>query len=374
MTAAALLALAAWIYLLFGHGGFWRTDQTDEGPAPSPSAWPAVAAIVPARNEAAVIGGAVTSLLAQDYPGPFRLVVVDDGSADGTAAVAQAAASGEPRLEILRGAPLAPGWTGKLWALEQGRARVGDEAEWLWLTDADIVHAPDTLGSLVARGEADGLVLNSLMARLECERPAERALIPAFIFFFAMLYPFARVNRPGPTAAAAGGCLLVRRTALARAGGLAVISRALIDDCAMGRTLKAQGPIRLALTRRSRSTRPYAGWEGIAAMVARSAYAQLGYSPLLLAGTVAGMALLYLAPPVAAVAGHGLARGAGLAAWGAMAFAFQPILRFYGRAPWWGVALPLIALFYTGCTVRSALAYYQGRGGEWKGRAQAVRS
>jgi len=374
VTVATLVALAAWIYLLAGHGGFWRTNQTDERPMSLPATGDPVVAIVPARDEAAVIGGAVRGLLAQDYPGPFRILLVDDGSTDDTAGIARMATAGDQRLSVIGGAALPAGWTGKLWALEQGRLHAGDAPEWLWLTDADIVHAPDTLRTLVARAQADGLVLNSSMARLECEAFAERALIPAFIFFFAMLYPFSRVNRPGPTAAAAGGCVLVRRTALVRAGGLARIARALIDDCAMGRLLKAEGPIRLSLTHRSRSTRPYAGWQGIGAMIARSAYAQLRYSPVLLAGTLAGMALLYLAPPLAALAGHGLARGAGLLAWGMMALAFQPILRFYRRSPLWGVALPLIALFYTGCTVWSAWAHARGRGGLWKGRAQAALS
>jgi hopene-associated glycosyltransferase HpnB len=250
--------------------------------------------------------------------------------------------------------------------------RTAGDAPWLWFTDADIAHAPDTLRHLVARGEADGLAMNSTMALLATDTLAERATIPAFVLFFRMLYPFARVNRRGRTAAAAGGCMLVRRTALEAAGGLGVIARALIDDCAMGRALKTQGPIRLSLTRRSHSTRPYAGWRGIGAMIARSAYAQLRYSPLLLAGTVAGMALLYLAPPVAALFDHGLARLAGLLAWGMMAFAFQPMLRFYDRSPLWGVALPLIALFYTGCTLQSAWAHSRGRGGYWKGRAQAA--
>ncbi len=275
---------------------------------------------------------------------------------------------------MVGGGPLPAGWTGKLWALQQGVDRAGGDAPWLWFSDADIVHAPDTLSMLVARAEAEGLVLHSLMAKLECAGPAERALIPAFIFFFMMLYPFARVNRQGRTAAAAGGCLLVRADALARAGGLAPVARALIDDCAMGRLLKAQGPIRLALTARSRSTRPYAGWRGVGAMVTRSAYAQLRYSPWLLAGTVLGMGWLYLLPPAAALFGGGPARAAGLIAWGLMAVAFQPTLRLYRRSPLWGAALPAIALFYTGATLASAWAHARGRGGLWKGRAQAARA
>ncbi len=210
------------------------------------------------------------------------------------------------------------------------------------------------------------------MARLRCGTPAERALIPAFVFFFQMLYPFARVNRPGRTAAAAGGCMLVRRAALAQAGGIGAVRGALIDDCAVGELMKRQGPVWLGLTDRSVSIRPYGAFEDVAAMIARSAYAQLGYSPVRLVGAVLGLALVYLAPPLFALLGHGPTRWLGAAAWAAMAVAFQPMLAFYRRSPVWGVALPAIAAFYAGCTVRSGIAHAQGRGGLWKGRAQAA--
>jgi len=273
---------------------------------------------------------------------------------------------------VIGGKPLPRGWTGKLWAVSQGVETAGEAPKYLWLTDADIVHAPDTARSLVARAERDGLALNSLMADLRCESPAERALIPAFIFFFMMLYPFARVNRTSSAVAgAAGGCVLLRREAFARAGGIVAIHNAIIDDCALGELMKKQGPIRLQLTRRSRSIRPYGGWRPIGAMVARSAYAQLRYSPLLLLGTLLGMALVYLAPPLFALFGSGLARWAGLGAWALMALAYQPTLRFYRRSPLWGVALPVISAFYVGATFMSAVHHWQGRGGMWKGRAQA---
>lgn len=373
MTALAIasLALTIWLGLVFAHGGFWLTRERDTGAVPPPARWPSVVAVVPARDEADVIARSIGSLARQDYPGAFRILLVDDNSSDATADAARALRS--DRVEVLSGAPLPAGWTGKLWAVAQGVEAAG-VPDYLWLTDADIEHAPDTLASLVSRGEADGRVLVSLMAKLRCDTPAERALVPAFVFFFAMLYPFGRVNRPGRTAGAAGGCMLVRRDALAQGGGIAAVRGALIDDCAMGALLKRQGPVWLGLTERSRSIRPYDTAGHVAAMIARSAYAQLGYSPARLAGTVLGLALVYWAPPLLALLGHGPARAAGLLAWALMAMSFQPMLRFYRRSPWWGVALPLIAAFYTSCTLWSALQFHRGRGGMWKGRAQAARA
>ena len=372
MIVLALLSLAIWIGLLVFRDGFWLARDTDAGMVASPAAWPAVTAIVPARDEADVIGPAMASLVAQDYPGAFRIVLVDDGSSDGTGSIARRAAQGSDRLAVIEGSPPPTGWTGKLWAMQGGVVQTTDMPTYLWFTDADIAHAPDTLRSLVARSEQGGLVLDSLMAELRCDSFAEKALIPAFVFFFQMLYPFGRVNRPtAKMAAAAGGCMLVRREALERAGGLAAIADAIIDDCAMGAALKAQGPIRLSLTRRSVSLRPYGGWSEIVAMISRSAYAQLGYSPLLLAGTLAGLALLYIAPPAFALFGHGGGRLAGALAWAAMVVCFQPMLRFYRRSPLWGVALPAIGVVYGAATALSAWQHFQGRGGMWKGRAQA---
>jgi hopene-associated glycosyltransferase HpnB len=370
------LSLAIWGYLLLGRGGFWLCRERDDRDEPAdPAHWPSVVAVVPARNEADVIARSVASLLAQDYPGAFRVILVDDDSADGTADVARAAAAGHPRggrLEVLAGAPLAAGWTGKLWAQSQGVARAGD-AGYLWLTDADIAHAPETLRRLVARAEARGLVLTSLMAKLTVDTFPERLLIPAFVFFFAMLYPFAWVNDPRrATAAAAGGCMLVRREALTAAGGLEAIRGRIIDDCSLGALMKRRGPIWLGLTRRARSLRPYAGLGEIARMVSRSAYAQLNFSPWLLAGTVAGMGIVYLAAPVLALGASGAPRWMGIGAWLAMTIAFQPMLRLYGRSPPWGLALPLIGALYTLFTLRSAVETWRGRGGMWKGRAQAM--
>ncbi len=375
----AALALAVWVYLIAGHGGFWRAAERDDRDEPQtqPANWPGVVAVVPARNEADTAPRAIASLIAQDYPGAFAIVLVDDNSEDGTAQAVRAAAAQAPdRVTILQGAPIAPGWTGKLWAVSQGVAhveRLAEPPKYLLLTDADIVHAPDALRTLVARAEARGLVLASRMARLRCESLAERALIPAFVFFFQMLYPFPWVNRSDArTATAAGGCMLVERQSLAAAGGIAAIRTAVIDDCALGARLKAQGPIWLGLTNRAVSIRAYPRFDDIRRMVARSAYAQLGYSPLLLLGTVLGLAVAYLAAPLTAMFGSGPARLAGAAAWALMGLAFLPTLRFYRLSPLWAPLLPAIAVVYMGLTLDSAYQHMRGRGGMWKGRAQAL--
>ncbi len=373
LLGLSLLALAAWLYLLAGRGMFWLVRERDdrEAPAVAPASWPAVTAVVPARDEADVVARSIGSLLAQDYPGDFRVILVDDNSADGTGDVARRL-GGDARLEVVAGTPLPAGWTGKLWAVSQGIERAG-AADYLLLTDADIAHAPDNLSRLIERAEAGRLVLVSLMARLSVETWAERLAIPAFVFFFAMLYPFAWVNDPARrTAGAAGGCMLVRRQALEAAGGIEAIRGEIIDDCALAARMKAVGPIALGLTDRATSLRPYETLGQIGRMVSRSAYAQLGFSPWTLAGTVAAMALVYLAPPLIALFGAGPARWIGAAAWLAMAFAFQPLLRFYRRSPLWGVALPAIGALYALFTIRSAVEAWRGRGGMWKGRAQAM--
>jgi hopene-associated glycosyltransferase HpnB len=361
--------LLAWFYLLFGRGFFWMTRERDDRDAPLPKTWPSVVAVVPARDEADVIARSIGSLLAQDYKGSFRVILVDDQSTDGTAATARAL-DGE-RLEVLSGMSRPSGWTGKLWAVKQGIAKAGD-ADYLWLTDADIAHTPNNLSKLVARAEANGLVLTSLMAKLHCGNFAERLLIPAFVFFFDMLFPFGWVNDPrNKTAAAAGGCMLVKRKGLERAGGIDAIRHEIIDDCAMGRLMKAQGPIWLGLTDRSVSLRPY-GFADIRKMVSRSAYAQLSYSPLQLAGTVLGMILVYVAAPFVAIFVHGAAQLAGIVTWAMMVIAFAPMLRFYRLSPVIGLALPVIGALYGLFTLDSAIQYWRGRGGMWKGRAQAM--
>jgi hopene-associated glycosyltransferase HpnB len=382
------MVLAIWLYLIAARGGFWLAAERDDRLAPGEilswnGAWPALAAIIPARDEAACIGETVASLLRQPYAGEFSVIVVDDQSRDGTAQVARDAAARlgrADRLKVVTGRPLPAGWTGKLWAQQQGVALVEDLSieglpnppACLLFTDADIVYGADALPQLVVRALANDFVLTSLMVKLRCRSFAERLLVPAFIFFFQMLYPFAWANDPRRrTAAAAGGCMLVRRDVLHQAGGLAAIRGALIDDCALAKLLKARGPIWIGLTERVYSIRAYAKLADIRRMVSRTAYAQLGYSPLLLAGTIAGLALTYLAPVALAVFADGLAQFLGLFVWLLMALAFRPTLRLYGVPAFCGLLLPAIAAIYMAFTLDSAYQHARGRGGMWKGRAQA---
>jgi hopene-associated glycosyltransferase HpnB len=375
-VSIAAVSLLIWLYCLLFRGGYWRADVIgDHAPPPLP-AWPQIVAVIPARNEEGSIARSLTSLLRQDYPGRFSVVLVDDNSEDETATLAASVPqqTGSPvPLTVLHGEPLPEGWTGKLWALEQGIAAASrDGPDFVLLTDADIVYESDELRALAARAASGGYVLTSLMVKLRCESFAERAFIPAFVYFFQMLYPFSWVNDArNPVAAAAGGCMLVKADALARAGGIAVIRDALIDDCALARVMKTQGPIWLGLTDRVRSIRASGAVADIHAMIARSAYAQLRYSPLLLALTLAGMALTYWAPPFIALFGHGTARALAVAAWGLMAVSFWPILRFYGLTALWAPALPAIATGYMAFTLSSASQHMLGKGGRWKGRYQA---
>src|SRR5690242_8959565 len=375
----AATSFAVWLGLAGGRGLFWLGGEREEGKIPSPITWPRVAVVVPARDESECIAASIGSLGCQQYGGDWKIVLVDDNSSDGTSRIAVEAASeagAADRLALVKGLPLPAGWTGKLWAVKQGIAAALAEdnpPKYLLLTDADIVHAPSVLSRLVARAEADGLVLTSLMAKLRCESFAERSHVPAFIFFFQMLYPFAWVNRPDcATAAAAGGCMLVRADALSEAGGIDAIRNALIDDCALARTLKARGRIWLGLTERVRSVRPYPGIRDVGSMISRSAYAQLRYSPLALSAMMAMKGTTYLAPPLLAIFAGGAASILGILSWALMAMLFQPTLKFYRLSPLWGAALPAISLSYMLFTFDSALQFARGRGGLWKGRAQAA--
>jgi hopene-associated glycosyltransferase HpnB len=366
------LSLLIWVYLLTGRGRFWRAPNAVNEPKALLMSSPRVAVVVPARNEADVVGQAVRSLLEQDYAGQVQIFLVDDQSSDETANVAgRAAADKVEQLTISLAMPLPAGWTGKMWALSQGVEQASQFApDYFLFTDADIVHASDSITSLVARAQRDNLDLVSMMARLRCSSLAERALIPAFVFFFFMLYPPEWVSSPTHrTAAAAGGCILVRAEALAGMGGITAIRNELIDDCALGREIKRNGGVWLGLTPNTHSIRGYDGFGAVGRMISRTAFYQLRHSGWLLLATVLGMAITYLGPPVLVCFGGWAALWGG-AAWLLMSTAFWPTLRFYSRSPLWAPLLPLIAMFYTGATVHSAVRYWLGHGGEWKGRLQ----
>jgi hopene-associated glycosyltransferase HpnB len=363
MLFLAALSLAIWVYLLFGHGRFWQGGPT-LAPA-RPAVAPPVTVIVPARDEAASIGRCLRSLLAQDYPGQMRILLIDDGSRDGTGEAARTLA--DPRLTVIDGTERPPGWSGKLWALQQGVT--ASHTSLLLFCDADIEHRPAHISTLVAKLEADGLDMVSEMVALNCDSLAERALVPAFVFFFAMLYPFALVNDAGSrVAAAAGGTVLLRAEALAAVGGLAAMRDALIDDVTLATRIKAHGRIWLGHSQLAASIRPYPTAADVWRMVARTAYVQLRFSPWLLAGTVLGMVVVWLVPPVETVFGDGMARLAGVLAWGAMIVAFAPTLQRFRVSLLWALFLPLTAAFYTAATVGSAADHMRGRGVVWKRR------
>jgi hopene-associated glycosyltransferase HpnB len=404
LAIACVISALAWLYLVAAHGGFWLTDQrlptvpAGSGPAgsagPEPQRWPSVAAVVPARNEAAAIPGTLPALLTQEYPGEFRVFLVDDNSDDGTGALAaelgeKAARDGGAPLTVVSGKPRPDGWAGKVWAMAQGftaavvTSQVGEEPDYLLFTDADIAWSPQALRDLVASAEAGDRAMVSQMALLRAQTAWERIIVPAFVYFFAQLYPFRKVNDPrSRVAAAAGGCMLIRRAALEAAGGLEPIRGALIDDVALGTLLKKHGNRTwLGLTTDISSTRPYPGLGSLWHMIARSAYVQLRYNPLLLAGTLAGLLLLYVAPPAGTVAalvvalsgGTGaatLAAGAGgLAGWALMTASYVPMLRLYRLSALRAPALPLIAVLYAAMTADSARRHYSGQAVSWRGRA-----
>lgn len=377
------VSLGIWIPLLCFRGQFWQADQRLEVEVPDLEEWPSVCAVVPARNEAGLLPATLRSLLLQDYPGPFKVILVDDQSTDGTAQVAQQIAQNlnkNSQLEICSTTPLPPGWSGKLWAVEQGIQQARHpRSEYLLLTDADIEHDPLNLRQLVAKAKQENLDLVSLMVLLRCQSFWEQVLIPAFVFFFQKLYPFRWVNDPNKsTAAAAGGCLLIREAALTQAGGIQVVRQALIDDCALAQAIKSsgQGRIWLGLSASTRSLRPYPTLKTIWEMVARTAFTQLNYSPLLLLGTILGMGLIYGVPPIMTILGELTGTWpvaiAGLAGWLLMAGAYLPTLRLYRCSPLLAFGLPAIALLYTLMTLDSALRHWRGQGGAWKGRVYAT--
>jgi len=410
LSIAATVAAAVWAYLVVGHGGYWRASQWLPRVTGEPGRWPDVVAVVPARNEAAMLPATLPALLGQDYPGPLSVILVDDGSTDGTAEVAARLGRGSTRtLRVVAGTPGPPDdagrWAGKVWAMAQGLRAAGIPADsdpgragragradpgcgYVLFTDADIAWEPGALRALVTAAEGDDRDLVSQMALLRTATGWERVVVPAFVYFFAQLYPFRRVNKPSSrTAAAAGGCMLVRRGALERSGGVAPIRAALIDDVAMGAMIKGQrGRCWLGLSRQVVSVRPYPGLASLWQMVARSAYTQLNYSPLLLAGTIIGLLFSYALPPAAAITGltllaagtatapAALAAGAGLAGWALMSLSYLPMLRLYRLSPLRAPGLPLIALLYAAMTADSARRHYAGRGAEWRGRTNQTRT
>ncbi len=376
----AALPLLIWVYLLAARGGFWRVSRSlpprlpEEGPAKK------VVAVIPARNEAAVIGEAVESLLKQRFPGSIQIVVVDDGSSDDTAAAAAAAAArleAASSLRVIHGAALPQGWTGKLWAMAQGAAVAAElRPDYLLFTDADIHHDPESLGGLVANAEANGRDLVSYMVRLSTATVAERCLIPAFVFFFFMLYPPAWIASPrSRTAGAAGGCMLIRPASLERIGGLRTIRSEIIDDCALASAVKAAGgSLWLGLTRSARSIRPYGSFADIGRMISRTAFNQLRHSYALLTATLAGLLLVYCLPPLLLFSGKLALAALGIASWVLMSAAYRPMVRFYGLSSLWSLGLPAVACFYAGATLHSAIQYRRGRGGRWKDRVQDLRA
>jgi hopene-associated glycosyltransferase HpnB len=375
----AIISLLIWVVLTFLRGAFWQVLAFDDDITKQESLaqWPRVVTIVPARDEAETIARTVESLVKQDYPGELRVVVVDDHSEDRTGALAREAAAqtgASERVLILQAAALESGWTGKLLAMQQGvESGVAREAEYFWFTDADIEHAPDTLRRIVQRAEQDKLDLVSLMALSQVNSTPERLMIPPFLYFFLKLYPPSwTANRKRKTAGAAGGCILLKRAALERVGGLAAIRGEVIDDCTLARAVKRSGGgIWMGLTRKSVSLRTYTSFTEIQDLIARTAFTQLGYSSLLLAGTLLGMTVTYLLPVIFTFSAQPMVWRLGLAAWALMAITYLPTVRFYRMSPLWAAALPVAAAFYTYATWLSAVRYWLGRGGQWKGRAQA---
>ena len=412
LSLLGTVSVLIWLAILLHPARPWdaRPVGEDAPEPPTPAAWPAVAVLVPARNEAESLPKTLPALLTQEYPGPFHVVLVDDRSTDGTADVARRVAEQHGtagRLQVVTGAPLPEGWAGKVWAMEQAAAHCGLQIadcgssggsmadpqsvirnpQYLLLTDADILHAPDSLRRLVAESEAAALALNSRMARLRCKSRAERLLIPPFVFFFNLLYPMRQANDPRHRlAAAAGGCVLLKSEALARAGGFAAIKGEVIDDVNLARRVKAAGgALRLALSRRAvASLRVYETLGSVWRMVRRSAFTELKHSYLRLAVVLLGLVLTFAVPPVLLAAGVaalalGLAgadevplvwAGAiafkGCLAWALMTAAFRPTVSFYELRTAWAWTLPLSGMLYGAMTLDSALRHAFGAESQWR--------
>lgn len=381
MHSVALMAgvacVLAWMYLLLAHGRFWMVQRLGAEIAPLANAG-LIAVVIPARNEEDVIGKSVASLLQQSYTGPVHIFVVNDGSTDDTAAAAREAAlhSGqEDTLTMVAGQPLPVGWSGKLWAVQQGIERaLLLRPQFLLLTDADIQHSPENVATLVAVAERGAYDVVSFMVKLHCQSLAGKLLIPAFVFFFFMLYPPEWTRDPRrDTAGAAGGCILIRPAALERAGGVAAIRSEIIDDCALAAAVKrTRGKVWLGLTQETCSLRAYGSFTEIERMIARTAFNQLGHSAWLLMGAVAGLTLTYLLPLALLFSGSRSLAMVGALAYLLMSITYLPMVRFYRINVLWALTLPISASFYMWATLHSAVKYWSGRGGEWKGRAQDI--
>jgi hopene-associated glycosyltransferase HpnB len=386
LFAAGVLSLLIWGYLIVGRGGFWRIRPAAPPfclPATSLQEKPAnenparIAVIIPARNEADVVGRAISSLLRQNGPNSIHIFLVDDGSTDSTTQAAHDAAVAAglaETLTVIEGSPLPAGWSGKLWAIQQGIERARKSApDFFLFTDADIEHASDRLFTLVSIAQSGPYDMVSFMVKLACATAAEKLLIPAFVYFFFKLYPPAWIANPRrATAGAAGGCILIRPAALAQAGGIEAIRQEVIDDCALAARVKRSGGcLWLGASATTRSIRPYGSFSEIGRMISRSAFNQLGHSSMLLVLSMVGMAATYLLPPALALFSHRVAPAAlGAAAWLLMMVSYVPVLRLYRLSPLWALFLPMVAVFYVGATFHSAWKYWTGRGGEWKGRVQ----
>ncbi len=382
LVFVSFLVFIIWVVLFFAWGNFWQIWEfdCDRAQCPAPPKWPRVTAVVPARNEAASIEAVIRALAAQDYAGDFSVVIVDDHSDDRTAELAYRAASEAgtaSRFHIIAAPELTSGWTGKLWALNTGvKESAATQPEFYWFTDADVVHGADVLRRLVSRAQADQLGLTSLMVLLRAETFAEHLLIPAFLYFFLMLYPPKWIaKRNAKTAGAAGGSVLLRRAALERAGGLAAIRSEVIDDCALARAVKRSGgTVWMGLTRASKSLRSYENFSDVRDMIARTAFTQLRYSAILLVGTFVAMTLTFVLPLALTFSTNIRVWPFALAAWCLMTASFLPTVTFYRLRPIWAPLLPMAAIFYVFATGLSAARYWSGRGGQWKGRAQARRA
>jgi hopene-associated glycosyltransferase HpnB len=381
LIAAGVLSLLIWAYLVLARGGFWRiypaASRTISAENRAQGNPVRIAVIIPARDEADVVGRAVCSLLQQTGPNKIQIFLVDDASTDGTAQAARAAAAAETQaqnLTVVPGNSLAPGWSGKLWAMQQGIEQAAKTApDFFLFTDADIEHAPDSLATLLSIAQAGPYDMASFMVKLHCQSLAEKLLIPAFVYFFFKLYPPAWISNPRRSeAGAAGGCILIRPSALEKAGGIAAIRQEVIDDCSLAaRVKRTGGRLWLGASATTRSIRPYQGFSGIGRMISRSAFNQLRHSSFLLILSIIGMAATYLLPPLLVFAAHRIVPAAlGGAAWLLMVLSYWPVLRLYRLNPLWALALPVAAIFYVGATFHSAWKYWMGRGGEWKGRFQ----